>query len=104
MEVSGMKFTAEGVVTGFTQFKGTIDGDAIDANSLFVMVDLNPAQGGKGQRTEAKRCKDAQVVERIKHLTFPCVCALEMEELATKGKTQLTVIDCKPKAAAKVAA
>jgi hypothetical protein len=91
-----MKFKALATITGATQFAGNIDGENIEANTIFVVVDLNPKQGGYGTRTEPKRCASPELLNSIKHNPFPFDAELELEELATKGKTQMMVTAIRP--------
>ena len=79
-----MLHKAEGIVTGFTQFKGDIDGQSIDANTVFVEVSIGKM--GKGTRTVGKKCEDAQVIAKITHLPLPFHAELVMEEEATRNK------------------
>jgi len=92
-----MQVAGKGVVRGATMVAFRNDaGEMIEGNSLFVDVALNPKQGGFGSRTEPMRCADKTVIERIKHLPFPFEAEFAMEQQATKGKTTLVVVDCKP--------
>lgn len=90
-----MQYKAEGNVTGFTKFKGNIDGQDIDANTVFIEISIGSM--GKGTRTVARKCLDESVIKRIEHLPFPLIGAeVVMEEQATAKKEQLVVIDIKP--------
>lgn len=89
-------YKMQGVVRGATQFAGNIDGEAIEANSIFVDTELNPAQGGYGTRTAPKRCLNKEVVDKIKHNPFPFTAEITLQEMATKGKEQLIVTEIRP--------
>jgi hypothetical protein len=89
-----MKMIAEGVVTGFTKFKGNIDGQDIDANTVFIEVDIGSM--GKGTRTVARKCVDEGVIKKIEHLPFPIQAQIVIEEQATAKKEQLVVLEIRP--------
>jgi hypothetical protein len=92
-----MQLRGSGVVRGATMLAFQNDaGETVEGNSLFVDVELNSKFGGMGKRTEAMRCIDKGVVERIKNLQFPFDAEFVMEQAATKGKVTVVVIDCKP--------
>jgi hypothetical protein len=92
-----MQVLGKGVVRGATMVAFTNDaGELIEGNSLFVDVQLEAKRGGFGSRTEPMRCVDKSVVERIKHLPFPFEAEFAMEQQATKGKTTLVIVECKP--------
>jgi hypothetical protein len=97
-----MQYQAEGVVTGFTKFKGEIDGQTIDANTVFVEVSIGSM--GKGTRTVARKCATEDVIKRIEHLPFPIKATIVLEEQATAKKEQLVVMEIKPLQPAKQAA
>lgn len=97
-----MQYKADGVVTGFTKFKGSIDGQDIDANTVFVEVSIGNM--GKGTRTVARKCVDENVIKKIEHLPFPIKAEIVLEEQATAKKEQLVVLEIKPLQAAKQAA
>lgn len=97
-----MQLVAEGVVTGFTKFKGDIDGQAIDSNTVFVEVSIGSM--GKGTRTTPRKCQDAQVLDKIAHLPLPFTARLVMEEQATAKRESIVVLEIQPlKPAAKAA-
>ena len=89
-----MQFTAKAVVTGFTKFKGDIDGEKIEANTVFVEVSIGSM--GKGTRTAARKCATEEVIKRIEHLPFPMEAELILEEQATAKKEQMVVLEIKP--------
>jgi hypothetical protein len=97
-----MIYKAEGVVTGFTKFKGPIDGQEIEANTVFIEVSIGTM--GKGTRTVARKCLDENVIKKIEHLPFPIRAEITLEEQATKNKEQLVVLEIKPHAQMKAAA
>lgn len=89
-----MQYTAQGVVTGFTKFKGDIDGQAIDANTVFIEVSIG--QMGKGTRTVARKCLSEDVIKKVEHLPFPIQAEIVLEEQATAKKEQLVVLEIRP--------
>jgi len=89
-----MQYQAEGVVTGFTKFKGEIDGQTIDANTVFVEVSIGTM--GKGTRTVARKCATEDVIKKIEHLPFPFKAHVTLEEQATAKKESLVVTEIKP--------
>lgn len=91
-----MIFKSQCVVRGATQFAGNIDGESIEAHSIFIDVELNPKQGGFGSRTAAKRCVDGGVIDRVKHNPFPFIAEVTFQELATRGKESMFVTEIKP--------
>lgn len=98
MEIA-LKFTSKDVIiTGASQFKGEIDGEQIDANSIFVMTKMNARQGGLGDRTVDKRAANAGIVDGLKGLSFPVVAEVDFEEEATKGKVAMIVTAIRPNA------
>jgi len=96
-----MIYNAEGIVTGFTKFKGPIDGQEVEANTVFIEVSIG--QMGKGTRTVARKCVDEAVIKKIEHLPFPIHADIKLEEQATKNKESLVVLEIKPRAMAKAA-
>lgn len=91
-----MIFTSKCIIRGVTQFDGNIDGEAIQANTAFIDAELDAKHGGYGSRTAPKRCKDKEVIDRIKHNPFPMVAEVTFQELATKGKESMVITDIKP--------
>jgi hypothetical protein len=89
-----MQMIARGVVTGFTKFKGSIDGQDIDANTLFVEVSIGSM--GKGHRTVARKCASEDVIKKIEHLPFPINADIVLEEQATAKKESLVVMEVRP--------
>jgi hypothetical protein len=89
-----MQYKADGVVTGFTKFKGNIDGQEIDANTVFVEVSIGTM--GKGTRTVARKCASEDVIKKIEHLPFPMQAEIVLEEQATAKKEQLVVLEIRP--------
>lgn len=89
-----MEMTARATVTGFTRFKGDIDGQAIDANTVFMLVSIGSM--GKGSRTAARKCASEDVLKKIEHLPFPIEAEVVLEEQATAKKEQLVVLEIRP--------
>lgn len=90
-----MQFTAKCVVRGATQFAGNIDGEAIEANTVFIDVELD-SKHGYGYRTAPKRAESKEVIDRIKHNPFPMIAEVTFKETASKGKEQMVITEIKP--------
>lgn len=90
-----MKFSAKEVVRGATRFQDKIDGEEVKSAYVFVDVSLDQEGRGFGMRTEGKKTT-VEVVDKIKHLPFPFQAEIFFEEIATRNKTQLVVVDVKP--------
>jgi hypothetical protein len=85
-----MKFTTSEVVRGFSNMAYNIDGQSAQVKVIYIDVELNAEHGGKGTRTDAKQVADPKVIEdALAQRSFPCVCELDFEERATKGKVTL---------------
>lgn len=99
-----MKFTAKEVVRGFSNMAYNIDGQTAQVKVVYIDVELNQEHGGHGTRTDAKACASPQVIEdafvvpvgQIGPFRFPCVCELDFEERATKGKVALVIVGIRP--------
>lgn len=92
-----MRFKVTEVVRGATRMEFKNDaGETIKAGSVFIDVSLDREGQGFGFRTDAKKCVDLGVIDRIKHTPFPFTAEIEFEERATGKNTQLMVIDVKP--------
>lgn len=91
-----MKFKTQEVVRGATRFAGDIDGEAIKSGYVFVDVSLDAEGKGWGYRSEAMKVKDLEVIDRIKDRPFPFLAELEVEQVATRNKSQLIVVNVKP--------
>jgi hypothetical protein len=91
-----MIFTVTEVVRGATRFENKIDGEMIKSGTIFMDVSLDKDGEGWGHRTEPRRCESLDVIDRIKSSPFPMLAEIRLEEKATKGKTQLVVMDVKP--------
>lgn len=90
-----MQLSANAVITGFTKFAGEIDGQKIDANTIYVEVEFG-GNSGKGKRTAPRKCKDEAVIKKIEHLPFPMQAQLTMEMTASSKKESLIVTEIKP--------
>ena len=92
-----MKMMARATVTGVTQFAGVIDGETIDANNVFLLIDIS-ATSGKGMRTAARKAMDKGVIDGLlaSGVAFPCECDLELMETASRGKETTVITAIKP--------
>lgn len=92
-----MKFSAKEVVRGATRIAFKNDGgENIEAGTVFVDVSLDKEGSGFGMRTTAMKCKDLAVIDRIKHLPFPFIAELAIEQIAGNKTERLVVTDIKP--------
>lgn len=91
-----MKFKVTEVVRGFQNMTYNIDGQEVQTKVVFIDAALNEDSGGKGFKTVDKKCVSADVIKAVEHNAFPMECELEMEELATKNKSELFVRSIRP--------
>lgn len=91
-----MKFKVTEVVRGFQNMTYNIDGKDVQTKCVFIDAAMNEDIGGKGFKTVPKTCVTADVIRTVEHNTFPLECELEMEELATKNKSELFVRSIRP--------
>jgi len=89
-----MEFKAHAMVRGFTKYKGNIDGQDIDSNTVFV--DVSIGKMGKGTRTAARKCESEDVIKRIEHLPLPFEAEITLEEEATAKRETMLITDIKP--------
>jgi hypothetical protein len=94
-----MKFTTSEVVRGFSNMAYNIDGQSAQVKVIYIDVELNAEHGGKGTRTDAKAVAEPKIIEdAFQGRSFPCVCELDFEERATKGKVALVCVAIRAKA------
>lgn len=86
-----MRMQVQEVVRGFQNMTYTIDGKEVQTKVIFIDVNLNEDAGGKGSRTRDMKCVTADTIKAIEHNSFPLLCTLDIEELATKNKSELFV-------------
>lgn len=102
-----MQMKARATIRGAKMFKGQMDdGKQIDSGKLFVEVILKESDNAFGMCTEPMKCKNSEVIQSIKHLTFPFIAELDIEMVSgSKGmeQTVLAVVPMKPISANKVA-
>lgn len=91
-----MRFKTQEVVRGFQNITYTIDGKEAATKVIFTDVVLREDAGGKGTRTQDRKCVDAEVIRAVEHLPFPLVAELEIEERATKNRAELFVLNIRP--------
>jgi len=101
-----MKFKVQEVVRGISNMEYLIDGKAVLSFAAHVDVELDPEKGGKGYRTEPKRCKSPDVVKAIEHNAFPMKAEIEYQQLAGKkqGQIDLVILEMRPIASVPAAA
>lgn len=91
-----MRMQVQEVVRGFQNMTYQIDGKEVQTKVIFIDVALNADSGGKGNRTRDMKCITADVIKAVEHNPFPLLCELDVEELATKNKSELFVHSIKP--------
>lgn len=91
-----MRFTVKEVVRGFQNATYNIDGKEIFTKVIFMDAAMNEDSGGKGFKTVERKCVTPEVITQIAHNPFPLECELELEELATKNKSELFVRSIRP--------
>lgn len=92
-----MKFTAKEVVRGCSSMAYNIDGETAQVKVIYIDVELNIEHGGKGTRTDAKQVAEPHIIDdAFQGRSFPCICELDFEERATKGKVALIVVAIRP--------
>lgn len=91
-----MRMKVQEVVRGFQNMTYQIDGKEVQTKVIFIDVNLNADAGGKGNRTRDVKCISADVIKSVEHNPFPLLCELDMEELATKNKSELYVHSITP--------
>jgi hypothetical protein len=91
-----MKFKVTEVVRGFQNMTYNIDGKDVFTKCIFIDAAMNEDTGGKGFKTVPKTCVSPDVIASVAHNAFPMECELEMEELATKNKSELFVRSIRP--------
>lgn len=96
-----MRFKAQEVVRGISNKTYNIDGQTAIVKVAHVDVALDGEHGGKGFRTDAMQCDTPEVLDSIKHNTFPMLAELDVEQRATRGKTSLVIVGIRPIEAAK---
>lgn len=99
-----MQVKAEATVRGAKMFKGSMDdGKAIDSGKLFVEVILKESDNAFGMCTEPMKCTNSEVVQSIKHLTFPFIAELDIEIVSGSKGMEQTVRAVRPVQAIKAA-
>jgi len=91
-----MRMKVQEVVRGFQNMTYQIDGKEVQTKVIFIDVNLNADAGGKGNRTRDIKCVTVDVIKSVEHNPFPLLCELDIEELATKNKSELYVHSITP--------
>jgi len=92
-----MQMKAQATVRGAKMFKGQMDdGKQIDSGKLFVEVILKESDNAFGMCTEPMKCKNSEVIQSIKHLTFPFIAELEIEMVSGSKGMEQTVLSVVP--------
>jgi hypothetical protein len=91
-----MRMQVQEVVRGFQNMTYQIDGKEVQTKVIFIDVMLNADSGGKGNRTRDMKCTTSDVIKSVEHNPFPLLCTLDIEELATKNKSELFVHSITP--------
>lgn len=100
-----MQMQAKATIRGAKMFKGRMDdGKEIDSGKLFVEVILKESDNAFGMCTEPMKCKSSEVVQSIKHLSFPFIAELDIEMVSGSKGMEQTVLAVRPVQAIKAAA
>lgn len=91
-----MRFKVTEVVRGFQNATYNIDGKEIFTKVIFMDAAMNEDSGGKGFKTVERKCISPEVISSIAHNPFPMEAELELEELATKNKSEIFVRSIRP--------
>lgn len=95
-----MEMIARSTIRGAKFFRGNIDGKDLDSGKIFVDVELK-GETSFGICTQELKCEGSNLIEGIKHNTFPFIAELTMIE-ESNGKTSTKkVIAIKPMQAVK---
>lgn len=85
-----MEMKAQVKISGAKKFKGDLDGKGIDSGKLFVEVALKKSDNAFGVCTEMMKCTSSDLVESIKHLPFPFLAELTIDNVSgSKGMEQV---------------
>lgn len=100
-----MQMQAKATIRGAKMFKGQMDdGKQIDSGKLFVEVILKESDNAFGMCTEPMKCKNSEVIQTIKHLTFPFIAELDIEMVSGSKGMEQTVLAVRPLQAIRPAA
>lgn len=92
-----MLMKAQATIRGAKMFKGQMDdGKQIDSGKLFVEVILKESDNAFGMCTEPMKCRNSEVIQSIKHLTFPFIAELDIEMVSGSKGMEQTVLAVAP--------
>lgn len=91
-----MLMQAQATIRGAKMFKGNLDGKDIDSAKLFVEVVLKESDNSFGMCTEPVKCKSSEIVQGIKHLTFPFIAEMDVEIVSGSKGMEQTIIAVRP--------
>lgn len=95
-----MQSSKQGKVTGMKAFKGNIDGQEIDGCTIFVEAKLK-GESSRGYASQPYKWGKAVNAEKIKHLEFPFVAEMVVEDVTDgRGASSQEIIDVRPLSAA----
>lgn len=95
-----MEVIAKVTVRGAKFFRGNLDGKDIDSGKLFVDVELK-GETSWGVCTDEMKCEGSQLIESIKHNSFPFIAELSIIMESNGKMTTQKVVGIKPLQAVK---
>ena len=91
-----MQSSKQGKVTGMKAFKGNINGKELDGCTIFVEAKLK-GESSRGYASQPYRWGKAENAEKIKHLEFPFVAEMVVEDVTDgRGASSQEIIDVRP--------
>lgn len=90
-----MEMLARVTIRGAKFFRGNLDGKDIDSGKIFTDVELK-GETSWGTCTQELKCEGSQLIESIKHNTFPFIAELTMVEESNGKISTKKVIGIKP--------
>ena len=91
-----MQSSKQGKVTGMKAFKGNIDGQEIDGCTIFVEAKLK-GESSRGYASQPYKWGKAANAEKIKHLEFPFIAELQVEDVTDgRGASSQEIIEVRP--------
>jgi hypothetical protein len=90
-----MEMIARVTVRGAKFFRGPIEGKELDSGKIFVDVELK-GETSWGVCTDELKCSGSQLIESIKHNSFPFLAELLIQEMSNGKVTTKIVTGIKP--------
>lgn len=92
-----MRFKSEMLVMGAKMSKGDYQGKPFDYTQVFYHADLQEGENFVGHVGEAIRYGTSANFEKLKGLSYPVLCDVELEQVSNGNSTSLILLDLKPK-------